>query len=334
MNPVRIATLRYDLPGPAVTDGELAGELGCSAADVHSYSGGGLRHSAPDGEGPSHLAQRAAVAALESRGLGVDDLDFIIFSTNTADLFFPGSACCLQALLEAPTVGCLDIRSQCTGFIVGLDLASRFVATGTYGRVGLAVAEVPSHHNRMDGQELALAAGMSDAGAVMLVEAGEGSGQVLSAVSAVDGSRHQEYWCEAPASRHLKDTGIKRGHRWTIEMIEAGRIYPKADLPALRETAVREAPAILAEALSRAGLEKVDAAIVAHVDTEARVSLAEIASAKAGRVIDNDLLYSMGASLPIAFERARTSGALAAGETVALLTSGSGASWGAAVVVA
>ena len=73
---------------------------------------------------------------------------------------------------------------------------------------------------------------------------------------------------------------------------------------------------------------------MAHVDTDARASLAEIASAKAGRVVEGDLLYAMGASLPIAFERARTSGAVAAGETVALLTSGSGASWGAAVLVA
>ena len=80
-------------------------------------------------------------------------------------------------------------------------------------------------------------------------------------------SRHQEYWCEAPASKHVESTSIKRGHRWTTEMLEAGLIYPKADLPALRETAVRETPAILAEALSRAGVEKVDAAIVAHVDT-------------------------------------------------------------------
>jgi 3-oxoacyl-[acyl-carrier-protein] synthase-3 len=332
--PVRIATLRYDLPGPVVSDGELAAELGCGAAELQSYSAGRLRYSAPDGEGPSHLALRATRAALQSLGRDVADLDFIVFATNTPDYFFPGSACCLQAMLEAPTIGCLDVRSQCTNFIVGLDVASRFVATGAYGRIALAVAEVPSHHNRMDGHELTLAAGMSDAAVVALLEPGEGSGQLLSAVSAVDGSRHKEYWCEAPASRHIEGPEIARGHRWTLAMLDDGRVFPRADLEALRETAARETPALLERALADAGLEKVDAAIVAHVDRTAQARLADVASAKSGRIVEDDVLYSMGASLPLAFERLRNSGALEAGETVALLTSGSGASWGAAILVA
>lgn len=334
MNPVRIATLRYDLPGPVVSDAELAREVGCDEAAIASISGGRLRYSAPDGEGPSHIGLRASQAVLDAHDISVADVDFIVFATNTADYFFPGSGCLLQGMLEAPTIGCLDLRAQCCNFIVGLDVSSRFIATGVYERILLVVAEVPTHHNRMDGEQLALAAGMSDAAVAILLEAGEGAGQFLSAASAIDGSRHKEYWCEGPASRYIEGPGISRGHRLTRAMVEDGRVYPRADLQALRESAARETPAILDQALERAGLEKVDTAIVAHVDSEARAELAAIASKRAGRIVEDDLLYSMGTALPLAFERSRSAGTLAKGESVALVTAGSGASWGAAVLLA
>ncbi len=334
MNPVRIATLRYDLPGAVVSDAQLAGELDCEPADVERISGGRLRYSAPDGEGPSHLALRASQSALSAHGLVVADLDFIVLATNTADYFFPGSACLLQAMLEAPTVGCLDLRAQCSNFIVSLDVSSRFIQTGAYDRILVAVAEVPSHHNRMDGEELALAAGMCDAAVAFVLEKGEGAGQVLSAVSLTDGTLHKDYWCEAPASRYIQSNDIRRGHRMTRAMLDDGLVYPRANLEGLRASAVREMPTLLDRALAEAGLNRVDAAIVAHVDGQARAGLASIALRKAGRIVEDDLLYSMGTALPLAFERARCSGALAPGETVALITAGAGATWGAAVLVA
>jgi 3-oxoacyl-[acyl-carrier-protein] synthase-3 len=275
MRPVRIATLRYDLPGAPVADAALGAETGMSLSDIQSWSRGRLRHEAPDGEGPADMAARAAAAALESRGIDASGIDLLLFATNTPDYWFPGSACFLQSLLGAPGIACLDVRSQCTGFVIGLDVARRFVATGAYDRVLLAAGEVPSHHNRRDDGAPALTCAMSDAAAVALVEEGEGEGAILAAACATDGRRHQSYWCEAPAGRNVENTGFSRGQRLTSEMIASGAIYPRADLAALREIALAEVPGILRRALDEAQLSEADAAIVAHVDPSTELAIGD-----------------------------------------------------------
>jgi 3-oxoacyl-[acyl-carrier-protein] synthase-3 len=332
MRPARIAALRYDLPGSGVGDDELASELSLAAGEVARWSRSLHRHEAADGEGPADMASRAAVAALAELGREPGDVDFFVFATNTPDHWFPGSACVLQALLDAPTVACLDVRSQCAGFVVALDLARRFIATGTNARVLVAAAEVPSHHNRRDGEQPALACGMSDAAAVAVVEPGEGRGEILAVQCRTDGSAHRSYWCEAPASRNLEDSGVRRGQRLTRRMIEDGRIYPRADLVALRETALREVPGILQRALEEASLDSVDALLVAHLDCETREGLERSIADRAGRVLSSDVLYSMAAALPLGLARAVERGEVETGESVALVTAGAGASWGAAII--
>lgn len=331
MRSARIAVLRYDLPG-AVADGELADTLSLSSEAVGRWSRSLRRYEAADGEGPADMAARAASAALAELGLSADAVDMLVFATNTPDLWFPGSACVLQALLDAPTVACLDVRSQCTGFITALDTARRFVATGDRARVLVAAAEVPSHHNRRDGLEPALSCGMSDAAVAAVLEAGEGPGEVLATVCRTDGKDHQAYWCEAPASRNLDDTGVRRGRRLTRQMIEDGRIYPRADLAVLRDIAVREVPPILEEALAEAGIDRVDAAVVAHLDGRTEDELATLIAKRADRIVRGQVLYSMAAALPLRLAMAKECGDVVAGETVAMVTAGAGASWGAAIV--
>ncbi|HYR95917.1 MAG TPA: hypothetical protein VEM57_04235, partial [Candidatus Binatus sp.] len=132
------------LPPRTVTSEELAADLGGSGAAITERSGIVRRHRAEPGLGPSDLARVAAEAALATAGLEPADVDLIVFATMTPDIAFPGSGCFLQHKLGCRTVGALDVRAQCAGFLFALATADRFVRAGAATRVLVAAAEVHS----------------------------------------------------------------------------------------------------------------------------------------------------------------------------------------------
>lgn len=329
---VRITALEAELPSALVRDAELAVEFGLPEDAVAAWSRGRERRESPDGEGPGALASRAASRVLASVGLEAADIDFLVFATNTPDMFFPGSACVLQRELPFRTIGSLDVRSQCTGFLTALDVARRFVATGMYGRVLVAAADTPSHFNRRDGGTPHLSCAMSDASAVALLEAGEGPGQLLAVRTHSDGSRHTDWWCEYPASRHRDGDSIRGRNRLPDEKAAQGLHFPTADLDRLRDLALERVPAAFREALADAGVFSVDATLLAHLDPRVEAELPSLLGDTAGRIETPDFLYPGGAALPVLLARAKAAGRVRGGETVALATAGAGATWGCGVV--
>jgi len=332
VSPARLASLAYELAATPVRDEDLASELAVAPSRVASLSRGRVRHFAADGIGPSDLAASAARAALASAGLESAAVGFVIFSTNTPDYTFPGSACLLQAALGCGEVGCLDVRAACSGFVVALDLAARYVSSGTYDHVLVAAGEVPSHQNRFDGVDPELACLTGDAAAAALITTGDGPLAILAARVRMDGRRHPLLWCEFPASRHLTSTGARRGGRLTRAAIEAGKIYPIVDYAGLRTAALQELPGLLEETLAEARLDHVDAIIVTHVDPQTEMEVGKALSPRAGRVVASDTVYAYSASLPMALARALERGVVGSGETVALATAGAGASWAIAIL--
>ena len=46
-------------------------------------------------------------------------------------MYFPGGGVRVQDMLGMPTIGALDVRNQCSGFIYSLSVADQFIKTGT-----------------------------------------------------------------------------------------------------------------------------------------------------------------------------------------------------------
>jgi 3-oxoacyl-[acyl-carrier-protein] synthase-3 len=330
---VRIVAIDGECASDTLDDGTLARQLGVNVEDVARRSRGLFRASSPDGEGPAMLASRVARRVLASAGVGTDEVDMVVFATTTPDITFPGSACLLQATLSARKgSACVDVRSQCTGFLSALDVARRFVACGTYARVLVAAADVPTHMLRYDGRDPELAMLAGDGAAVALVAAGSGTGSILSCVAKIDGRRYEQFWCEFPASRHLNRRGVARGERVTREAYESGAMYPRVDFAALREAALHELPGSFDRALRDAGLDAVDVAIIAHISLDVEDELREELAPRVGRFVTRRATYSFGSTLPLALADAVAAGELRTGETVAITTAGAGASWGTAVL--
>jgi 3-oxoacyl-[acyl-carrier-protein] synthase-3 len=98
------------------------------------------RIARPD-EATSDMAVEAAKKALADAKLTAVDIDLIIVATITPDMFFPATACLVQAKLGARTVPAFDLSVACSGFIYGLAIANQFIASGTYKRALVIAAE-------------------------------------------------------------------------------------------------------------------------------------------------------------------------------------------------
>lgn len=289
---------------------------------------GVLRPIAVDPIGPSTLAARATEAALARAGLNATDIDFIIFATTTPDVTFPGAGVFLQHQLGCGTIGVLDVRAQCAGFLYGLAIADPFLRSGAYERILLAGGEV--HSSGLDDSEAGAATARlfgDGAGVALLVRAEESA--LLGIDIHADGRHHREFWCEHPASRQFPT-------RITEDDIRAGKHFPKLDLEALRTTGAISISQSMRTAMERAdlGLADIDHFIVSHVIPEvADEALADLGvEASRATIPARRFGHIMAGALPIALSEQLEAGTLAPGARVCLAAAGAGFAWGAAVI--
>jgi len=291
--------------------------------------GGVSRPIAVDPIGPSTLAVPAAASALAQAGYDAGGVDFIIFATMTPDVTFPGAGCYFQHQMQCGTVGALDLRAQCAGFIYGMSIADQFVRAGVYQHVLLIGAEV--HSSGLDPSEAAarITPLFGDGAGVALLGNGTGAAGIRSAVIHSDGRRHRDFWCEYPASR-------QHPLRMTVEDFRAGKHFPRIDFDSVRRFGEASLVAVIGEALQQASLtaERIDRFIIGHL-------LPDVAEQVGRRLgIDRTRLsipaqrhgHLTAAAVPVALSEAVASGALGPGAMVCVAASGAGFTWGAAVL--
>ena len=76
----------------------------------------------------SDLILPAAEQAMKNAGITAKDLDLIVVSTDTPDYLSPSTASVVAYRLGAENAGTYDINTGCAGFVVGCDLASKYIA--------------------------------------------------------------------------------------------------------------------------------------------------------------------------------------------------------------
>jgi 3-oxoacyl-[acyl-carrier-protein] synthase-3 len=287
------------------------------------------RPIAIDPGGPSDLALGPAQQVLQRAGLGADAVDFIIFATMTPDVTFPGSACFFQHKLGCGTVGALDARAQCAGFLMGLMIAEAFIDMGTYNRVLLAAAEVHSSGLDYSQRGAALAALYGDGASVVLLGRARGDTGSKAIVCHTDGRLYDRFWCEYPASR-------QHPVRVTVENLREGRHFPSLDRGAVETFGREHLPSVVSEALHKAGIDsdRIDCFILSHILPEVVESSVERLAVPASKFIDAGASHGhlTAAALPTALSEAVESGRLGPGANVCLAACGAGFAYGAAVL--
>ena len=96
------------------------------------------------GETTATMGIEAAKKAIERARITPQDIDFIVFATLTPDYYFPGPGVMLQKELGLRTIGALDIRNQCSGFVYALSVADQYIKTGMYRNILIVGSELQS----------------------------------------------------------------------------------------------------------------------------------------------------------------------------------------------
>lgn len=141
-----IKWIEYYLPSQALTNEELSLAFPYwSPQKIKDKTGIEVRYTASENVCASDLAYEAAVKLFENKICVKEEIDFLLFCTQTPDYFLPTSACILQKRLGLPThCGALDFNLGCSGYVYGLGLAKGLIESGQATNVLLLTADTYS----------------------------------------------------------------------------------------------------------------------------------------------------------------------------------------------
>lgn len=304
----RILSCGAYVPERVLTNEELSARLDTTDAWIVERTGIRQRRVAAAGERASDMATRAARDALDAAGLDASQLALLVVGTISADQRLPSCAAHVQRKLGA-TCPAFDLAAACAGFIYGLDLASRYVATGT-GPVLVVGVELLSRLLDWEDRETCVIFGDGAGAAVVDGGAGEGEG-LLGVVLGADG-RHADL-LQIP-----EDEGVVR-----MKGREVFRL------------AVTELSRACSRVLEDAGLSPGDVdLVVAH---QANLRILEALARRTGIPFDRFHITidkygnTSSASVPIGLADALARDAIRQGGVVLMAALGAGAAWAAAV---
>jgi 3-oxoacyl-[acyl-carrier-protein] synthase III len=112
------------LPSRRVTNEEIEAWTRVPADDIVAKTGIVTRYLAEDGDTASGMSAAAARQALEMAGIAPEELGLVVGCTFSGDYVYPAMACKVQELIGARNAGGFDVMANCTGFQVGLGVAS------------------------------------------------------------------------------------------------------------------------------------------------------------------------------------------------------------------
>jgi len=144
----KIIALSCDLPEREVSNRELQAENPTWDMErVGKKTGIERRRIAAENETASDLAFAAAERLFAGSSVQRDEIDYLLFCTQSPDYVLPASACILQDRLRLPlSCGAIGFNQGCSGFIYGLQLANALVCSGTARNVQLLTGETYSKY--------------------------------------------------------------------------------------------------------------------------------------------------------------------------------------------
>lgn len=83
----------------------------------------------------SDIGTEAVNRLLEKKGISPDEIDLLICATATPDHLFPSTANIISDKVGIKNAFSFDVMAACSGFLYALNVASKFVESGTHKKV-------------------------------------------------------------------------------------------------------------------------------------------------------------------------------------------------------
>ncbi|MBA3985879.1 MAG: ketoacyl-ACP synthase III [Flavobacteriales bacterium] len=330
----KIAGLGFYVPENVVTNDQLSTMMDTNDAWIQERTGIKERRWAVPGTGDttSAMGAKAAKIAIERSEMDKNDIDFIIFATLSPDYYFPGPGVQVQKELDIKTVGALDVRNQCSGFVYAISVADQFIKTGMYKNILVIGAELHSHglDKTTRGRGVTVIFGDGAGAAILSRSENEGRG-ILSTHLHSEGQHAEELSLIAPGM----------GKRWINDILKDNdpndeSYYPYMNGQFVFKNAVVRFSEVIMEGLYENGLHKEDINML--IPHQANLRISQFIQKKFGltddKVYNNIMKYgnTTAASIPIALTEAWELGKIKEGDLVVLAAFGSGFTWGSVII--
>lgn len=330
----KITGLGYYVPENVVTNDDLSLLMDTNDSWIQERTGiRERRHVVKGGDDTTTtMGVKAAKIAIERAGIDKDDIDFIVFATLSPDYYFPGPGVLVQRDLGIKTVGALDVRNQCSGFIYALSVADQYIKSGMYKNILVIGSELHSHGLDMTTRGRGVSVIFGDgAGAAILTREEDTAKGVLSTHLHSEGQHAEELSLIAPGM----------GKRWVTDILEDNdpkdeSYYPYMNGQFVFKNAVVRFSEVIMEGLKTNGLSPEDIDLL--VPHQANLRISQFIQKKFGlsddQVFNNIMKYgnTTAASIPIALTEAWEAGKVKDGDVVVLAAFGSGFTWGSAII--
>lgn len=330
----KITGLGYYVPDNVVTNHDLSKLMDTNDEWIQERTGiQERRWKVPGSEDTtSVMGIKAARIAIQRAGIDKDEIDFIIFATLSPDYYFPGPGVTVQKELNIKTVGALDIRNQCSGFVYGISVADQYIRSGMYKNVLVIGSELHSHglDKTTRGRGVSVIFG-DGAGAAVLSREEDTSKGILSTHLHSEGEHAEELSLIAPGM----------GKRWINDILADNDPNDESYFPYMNgqfvfKNAVVRFSEVIMEGLMKNGLKPEDIDML--IPHQANLRIAQFIQKKFGlsddQVFNNIQKYgnTTAASIPIALTEAWELGKIKSGDTVVLAAFGSGFTWGSVII--
>lgn len=279
---------------------------------------------------------RAAENLFENGSCEPEEIDFLLFCTQSPDHFLPTSACLIHEALGLPkSAGALDFNLGCSGYIYGLSLCKGLVESGLAKNVLFVTSETYSKYiNEMDRGSRPL---FGDGAAATLITAVESVDEapIGPFVFGTDGGGADLLIVPAGGMRTPKspETAIERPDgKGSVRSLDQLKMHG----PGIFSFAIDRVPQTVEELFQKSGKSRDDiGCFVFHQANKYMLDrLRELCNIDESRYF-NDILQrgnTVSSSIPIAMVDAWNVGMLKPDQWTMLIGFGVGLSWGGVLV--
>ena len=329
----KIAGLGYYVPSNVVTNDDLSKIIDTNDEWIQERTGIQERRHVIRGEDTTtSMGVKAAEIAIERAGVAKEDIYFVVFATLSPDYYFPGPGVLVQRDLGLRTVGALDVRNQCSGFIYALSVADQYIKTGMYKNILVIGSEAHSTGLDMTSRGRSVSVIFGDgAGAAVLSREEDLTKGILSTHLHSEGQHAEELALIAPGM----------GARWVTDIIadndpEDTSYFPHMNGQFVFKNAVVRFAEVINEGLEANDLKVSDIDMLIPHQANLRISqyIQKKFELSDDQVFNNIQKYgnTTAASIPIALTEAWEKGKIKSGDIVVLAAFGSGFTWASAII--
>jgi 3-oxoacyl-[acyl-carrier-protein] synthase III len=317
----KITAVSHYLPERRVTNVDLEKFVDTSDEWIVERTGIRERRVIEKGKATSDLAAAAAKLVLEKRGIDATEIDLIIVGTVTPDMFFPSSACLVQAKIGAKNAWAFDLSGACSGFLYSLTTGAQFIMAGTHKKVLIIGADVMTSILNYEDRSTCVLFG-DGAGAVLLEPTEDGEQGIVDFVLRSDGTGGQYLYMPAGGSLNPP----------SVETVQRKMHYVHQDGKNVFKFAVRGMADVSMEILEKNKLTAKDIKLYIPHQANLRIiqAAAERMNLSESQVAINIDKYAntTAATIPICLSEAIESKRIIKYDKVLLASFGAGFTWG------